>query len=67
GRRVRDLGVGPAPIPQKQLTVAALADAISTTANDATMRNRAAQLGEAIRAEDGVARAVEIIERAIRA
>ncbi len=67
GRRVRDLGVGPAPIPQKQLTVAALADAISTTVNDATMRNRAAQLGEAIRAEDGVARAVEIIERAVRA
>jgi hypothetical protein len=30
---------------------------------DSAMRDRAAALGEKIRAEDGVARAVEIIER----
>ena len=31
--------------------------------NDSDLRTRAAQLGEKIRAENGVARAVDIIER----
>jgi sterol 3beta-glucosyltransferase len=63
GRRVAELGVGPRPIPRKQLTAARLAAAITTAVADRDMPARAAALGEKIRAEDGVARAVEIIER----
>ena len=63
GRRVYELGVGPRPIPRKQLSVEWLADAISTAASDTNMRARAAALGERIRAENGAARAVEILGR----
>lgn len=61
GRRVYDLGVGSQPIPRRQLTVERLAEAIRIAVSDTAMRERAARLGERIRAEDGVARAVEII------
>ena len=62
GRRVAELGVGPTPIPRKKLTVERLARAIRTAVSDEGMRRRAAELGATIRAEDGVARAVEIIQ-----
>ena len=62
-QRVFELGVGPKPIPQKQLTAEWLADAIRTAVSDTTMRARAAELGQRIQAEDGVARAVEIIQQ----
>lgn len=58
GARVEALGVGPAPIPRKNLTAARLADALRRAMDDRAMRERAASLGEAIRAEDGVANAV---------
>lgn len=58
GARVEALGVGPAPIPRKNLTAARLADALRRAMDDRPMRERAASLGEAIRAEDGVANAV---------
>ena len=61
GRRVRALGVGSEPVPQKRLTAEGLAAAIRAVTEDAEMRRRAAELGEKIRAEDGVARAVEIV------
>lgn len=61
GRRVYDLGVGPAPIPRAKLTVGGLAQAIQTAVGDPRMRSRAADLGAAIRAEDGIGRAVSII------
>lgn len=60
-QRVVALGVGPKPIPRKTLTVDRLAEAIRTAVTDTAMRQRAAVLGVAIRAEDGVARAVEVI------
>lgn len=63
GQRVMELGVGPAPVPRKSLTVERLASAIEKAVSDQEMHLRAAQLGEKIRAEDGVARAVEIIQR----
>lgn len=61
GRVVHELGVGPAPIPGKQLTVERLTAAIREVATDDAMRRRAADLGARIRAEDGVSRAVEQI------
>jgi sterol 3beta-glucosyltransferase len=63
GRRVAELGVGPAPIPRKKLTVERLAGAIQSAVNDVGMRQRAARLGSQIRAEDGIARAVEIVRQ----
>jgi len=65
GRRVAELGVGPAPIPRKQLTAERLADAITAT-TDQGMRARAADLGQQIRAENGIARAVELLEQHLR-
>ncbi len=61
GQRVTDLGVGPAPIPRKQLTALRLAQAIQTGVSDPVMRRRSAELGAKIQAEDGLARVVETI------
>jgi sterol 3beta-glucosyltransferase len=63
GRRVQGLGVGPAPITPKKLTAERLAEAIHLAASDRGMRSRAAELGEEIRSENGVQRAVEVIEQ----
>lgn len=62
GRRVATLGAGPQPIPQRRLTAARLAAAIAAAVGDPAIAARAAALGEAIRAEDGVATAVGLIE-----
>ena len=62
GQRVADLGVGPQPIPRKQLTVERLAQALQTAIHDSAMRQRARVLGEQIQSENGVQRAVEIIQ-----
>lgn len=61
GLRVRDLGVGPPPVPQKRMTAKRLAAAIRRAVTDAGMQARAAALGEAIRREDGVGNAVVFI------
>lgn len=63
GWRVAELGVGPRPIPQARLTARRLAGAIDQALGDPGLRGRAAALGEAVRAEAGVARAVELIGR----
>jgi sterol 3beta-glucosyltransferase len=60
---VSDLGVGPEPIPRKKLTAERLAEAIHAAVSDGAMQQRAAALGQKIGAEDGVGRAVEIVER----
>ena len=57
------LGVGPRAAEMKKLTAEKLAAAIRAAVSDSAMRARAAAFGEKIRAEDGVARAVEVIER----
>jgi sterol 3beta-glucosyltransferase len=59
--QVKRLDVGPAPIPRKRLTAERLAKAIFAAATDVPMRRRAADLGERIRAEDGVGEAAAII------
>jgi UDP:flavonoid glycosyltransferase YjiC (YdhE family) len=67
GKRVRALGVGPEPIPRKNLTAESLAHAIDAAVTQPEIRQRAARLGEAIRAEDGVGRAVNIVKQILGA
>lgn len=61
GRRVHALGVGPAPIPIRRLNAEALTRALATVLNDPGVRARALELGERMRAEDGVGAAVDRI------
>jgi sterol 3beta-glucosyltransferase len=63
GNAVCRQGFGPRPIPQKKLSVDNLADAIRIAATDAGMRERACTVGEQLTAEDGVANAVDVIQR----
>jgi sterol 3beta-glucosyltransferase len=67
GTRVHALGAGPAPIPQKRLTVDALAAAIRQAAADPALRAAAEGIGAAIRCEDGVGNAVRFIEHHLTA
>jgi sterol 3beta-glucosyltransferase len=67
GRRVATLGAGPAPIPRKDLSPERLAAAITTAVTDPSIRRNAASMGEKIRAENGVQRAVEMITRYLSA
>jgi len=60
--RVFELGAGPRPIPARHLTADNLANAIRATASREIQR-RAAALGEQIRSENGIVRAVEIIDQ----
>jgi UDP:flavonoid glycosyltransferase YjiC (YdhE family) len=62
-RQVMELGVGPRPIPRRRLTAERLAAAMARAVTDQEMRARAAELGTRIRAEDGVGRAIEVIEQ----
>lgn len=62
GRVIAERGLGPAPIPQRTLSASRLAEAIRAAVTDPAMRQRAAALGEQIRAEDGVGNAVAILE-----
>jgi UDP:flavonoid glycosyltransferase YjiC (YdhE family) len=57
------LAVGPRVGGLRRLTAEKVAGAIHTAVTDAGLRARAAALGEKIRAEDGVAAAVALIER----
>jgi sterol 3beta-glucosyltransferase len=61
GQRFYELGVTPAPIPQKRLTVERLARAIQLVTKDETIHTRMQALSEHIREEHGVRRAIEII------
>lgn len=65
-RRVAELGVGPPAIERPKLRAENLAAAIRA-AGDEEMRRRAEELGRRIREEDGVGRAVEMIERHLEA
>ena len=69
GQRVAALGVGPKAILRNKLTAHKLAEAIDTAVSSSlsnqSMRQKAAELGQKIRAEDGIGRAVALIEQAL--
>ena len=56
-------GVAPTPQPQRHLTAAGLATAITTATADPHMARSAEQLGHRVRAEDGISAAVTALER----
>lgn len=62
GGRVYELGVGSKPIPHKKLTVENLTQAILDVTSNPEIKQNAEALGEKIRAENGIANAIEIIE-----
>ncbi|MBN2004795.1 MAG: glycosyltransferase family 1 protein [Anaerolineae bacterium] len=66
GQRVADLGIGPAPISPKLLTAKRLAAAIDVAVHDQTIRARATQLGEQIRAEDGIEQTLALMEQYLK-
>ena len=61
--RLSDLRIAPRPVSRRSLTAARLADAIRAATSDPGMKRRALLAGDRVRAEDGVARAVEVFER----
>ncbi|NDJ59863.1 MAG: glycosyltransferase family 1 protein, partial [Chloroflexi bacterium] len=61
GERTHALGVGPAALPFSTLTADDLAAALRTMLSDVTMQQRAAQLRDAMAAEQGIQTAVAII------
>lgn len=65
GRQVHKLGVGPQPIPVQKLTPILLMHAIQTCLSNMSIRECARQLGETIRAEDGLRQTKTLLERMI--
>jgi sterol 3beta-glucosyltransferase len=63
GRRYFALGITPKPIPQKHLTVERLVQAIHIAISDEDIRSRLAVLNKHMNTENGVARAIEILEK----
>ncbi|NNE65351.1 MAG: glycosyltransferase family 1 protein [Pyrinomonadaceae bacterium] len=63
GNRVYELGVGSKPIPQRKLTAEKLTKAIKLVTEDESVEDRAKGIGDLISSEDGIARAVSVIEK----
>lgn len=63
GKVVHDLGVGPKRLSAYTLAAGPVTAALREMTSSATMRQKAEALGAKIRAEDGIANAVAIIER----
>ncbi|MEV6715234.1 glycosyltransferase [Lentzea sp. NPDC051208] len=61
--RMHAVGVAPEPVPYRKLAVATLAEAITRAAGDPALRQRAGEVGEQVRAENGVDAAVHELER----
>jgi sterol 3beta-glucosyltransferase len=62
-RLTEKIGVGTRPIPRKKLTAERLAAAIEEAVSNAALRQRAGELGRQVSSEDGMGRAVEIIQK----
>jgi UDP:flavonoid glycosyltransferase YjiC (YdhE family) len=60
---IAELGVAPPPIPHKRLKAKRLAAALLQATTDAGIRRQASEVGARVRAENGVARAVELVNQ----
>lgn len=65
-RCVRKAGLGPTPLPKRKFAAGSLTGALREVLGDSTYRRRAAEVGERVRARDGVANAVAILESGCR-
>jgi UDP:flavonoid glycosyltransferase YjiC (YdhE family) len=63
GERIASLGAGPRPVPFRKLSVEAVRNMVNQGVCDSAMRQRAANLGKILAAEDGVGNAVRAIEQ----
>lgn len=63
--RIHQLGVSARPIPWRDLSVARLANALGQVVGDRELAQRAEQVGAQVRAEAGVERAVEIVQKGL--
>jgi UDP:flavonoid glycosyltransferase YjiC (YdhE family) len=63
GSLVTKLGVGPKPIPRNKLSEKKLRNAIQEINTNQRIREEAAELGTKIQAEDGIAKAIDIIKK----
>ncbi len=61
GERVHHLGCGPHPISFTRLNIDNLADAIDRAVNNTALRHNAEILGDKLKNEDGVGKAVQMI------
>ena len=61
-QRMHAVGVAPQPLPHRKITVSSLSEAIMRAVNDSALRQRAIDLRERIRAENGVSTAVRELE-----
>ncbi len=58
GHRIKELGIGPEPIPRRKLTAEKLGKAIKVALSDEAMQSRASDLGSQVQAEKGVENAI---------
>jgi sterol 3beta-glucosyltransferase len=65
-RRLSDLGVSSATIPQRRLNAELLSAAIRVALNDSTIRDNAERLASRIAAEDGAGRVLDAVNAADR-
>ena len=63
--RIAELGLGPRPVPPQSVEPASLADALVRMSEDPAFTQRALAVAERVRSEDGVAAAVQVIEKAL--
>lgn len=66
GRRIAALGAGADPILAEELTADNLAAAVQRLVEDGAVRQAAAAVGAALRQEDGVGAAVQVVEKILR-
>ena len=64
-KRLRDLGVSPATIPQRQITAERLAAAIQAALTDNTIRENTKHIAAHIAAEDGAGRVLTVVEETL--
>lgn len=60
--QVHRMGVAPAPVPFSKFTAERLDEALGKALTDRAMAERAAEVGEAVRAEKGTETAVDVLE-----
>ncbi len=67
GHQIERLGVGPKPLPQRQLNTDRLTQRIRALVSTHSYADRSADIARRLRSEDGVGRAVEVLESIERA